>query len=59
MKLSKEQRKEIEGLIKEITDEAKKVVDDYVENPTPSEMRGSITQVHQNSPLLKDKKNVN
>ena len=51
--MTKEQKKEIERLIKEITEEAKKVVSDYVKNP--SEMSGSITQIAEGSPLLKDK----
>ena len=51
--MNKEQEKEIQKLIKEITEEAKKVVEDYVNNP--SEMSGSITNVHQNSPILNEK----
>tara|TARA_Y100001963_G_scaffold139329_1_gene205042 strand:+ start:537 stop:713 length:177 start_codon:yes stop_codon:yes gene_type:complete len=50
--ISKEQKQEIEDLIKEITDEAKRVVEDYVKHG--SELSGSITQVHQDSPLLKE-----
>ena len=52
--LTKEQQKELEKLIKEINQEAKKVVEDYVNNP--SEITGSITQVHMNSPLLDEEK---
>ena len=37
-----------------LTKEAKKVVEDYVKNP--SEMSGSLTQVHENSPYLATKK---
>ena len=55
MKLTKEQEKELKRLIKEITDEAKKVVDDYAENP--SNMSGSYHYVNENSPVFK-KKNV-
>ena len=51
-KLTKEEQQELERLIKEITEEAKYVVEDYVNNP--SEMSGSITQVAEGSPLLKD-----
>ena len=51
--LTEEQKKELEKLIKELTDEAKKVVDDYAKNPT--DMSGSMVMIHQNSPLLKDK----
>ena len=48
--LTKEQREELEKLKKEILDEAKKVVDDYVDNP--SEISGSTINIHQNSPFL-------
>ena len=50
--LTKEQREELEKLKKEILDEAKKVVDDYVDNP--SEISGSTVSIHQNSPFLDD-----
>ena len=49
-KLTKEQREELEKLQKEIVDEAKKVVDNYVENP--SDISGSTINIHQNSPFL-------
>ena len=42
--------KELERLKKEILEEAKKVVDNYVENP--SDISGSVVSVHQNSPYL-------
>ena len=42
--------KELERLKKEILDEAKKVVDNYVENP--SDISGSVVNIHQNSPFL-------
>ena len=42
--------KELERLKKEILDEAKKVVDNYVENP--SDISGSVVNIHQNSPYL-------
>ena len=48
--MNKKQKKELEKLISEITEDAKNVVDDYTKNP--SEMSGSVTQVHQNSPLI-------
>ena len=48
--LTKEQRKELEKLQKEIIDEAKKVVNDYIDNP--SEISGSTINIHQNSPFL-------
>ena len=43
-------RKELEILKKEILDEAKKVVEDYVDNP--SDISGSVVNIHQNSPFL-------
>ena len=42
--------KELERLKKEILDEAKKVVDNYVENP--SDISGSVVNIHENSPFL-------
>tara|TARA_Y100000361_G_scaffold140667_1_gene145006 strand:+ start:553 stop:732 length:180 start_codon:yes stop_codon:yes gene_type:complete len=53
--LNEEQQKEIEKIIQEITKEAKSVVEDYTNNP--SEISGSIVQIHETSPFL-DKKNV-
>jgi len=50
--LTKEQKEELEKLQKEIIDEAKKVVEDYVDNP--SEISGSTVSIHQNSPFLDD-----
>ena len=49
-KLTKEQQEELEKLSDDILDEAKKVVEDYVKNP--SQMSGSLFSVHQNSPYL-------
>ena len=43
-------RKELEKLKKEILEEAKKVVEDYVDNP--SDISGSVVNIHQNSPFL-------
>ena len=48
--LTKEQREELEKLQKEIIDEAKKVVEDDVDNP--SDISGSVVNIHQNSPFL-------
>ena len=48
--LTKEEREELEKLQKEIVDEAKKVVNDYVDNPT--DISGSVVSIHQNSPYL-------
>jgi len=42
--------KELERLKKEILEEAKKVVDNYVENP--SDISGSVVNIHENSPFL-------
>ena len=47
--LTKEQREELEKLQKEIIEEAKKVVDNYVDNP--SDISGSVVNIHQNSPF--------
>ena len=47
--------KQIEQLKKEIMDEAKKVVDNYVKNP--SETSGSTVNIHQNSPFLDSDEN--
>ena len=44
------EEKELERLKKEILEEAKKVVDNYVENP--SDISGSVVNIHQNSPFL-------
>jgi hypothetical protein len=49
------EEKELEKLKKEILDEAKKVVDNYVENP--SEISGSTINIHQNSPFLDSDEN--
>ena len=43
-------KKELERLKKEILDEAKKVVEDYVDNPT--DISGSMVNIHENSPYL-------
>ena len=53
--LTKEQQLELQKLINELSDVAKDVFDDYTKNP--SESSGSITQIHQNSPFLDEKKN--
>jgi hypothetical protein len=43
-------KEELEQLKKEIMEEAKKVVEDYVKNP--SEISGSTIGIHHNSPFL-------
>jgi len=52
-KLTKEQREKLQELTDEIVGKAKEVVKDYSENP--SDMSGSIIQVHENSPYLVEK----
>ena len=47
--------KELEELKKEIMEEAKKVVDNYVDNPT--DISGSVVNIHQNSPFLDEDEN--
>ena len=49
-KLTKKQKEELQKLTDDILNEAKKVVDDYVDNP--SEISGSTINIHQNSPFL-------
>mgnify|MGYP004359520355 CR=1 FL=1 len=53
---NKEFKKKLKEMMEEMTKEAKKVRGDYEKNPSPSEMSGSIHQVHQNSPVLASKK---
>ena len=48
-------KKKLEQLKKEILDEAKKVVENYVDNP--SELSGSTINIHQNSPFLDEDDN--
>ena len=50
--LTKKQLKQLQEIIDEITSEAKKMVDDYVKNP--SNASGSVIEIHENSPFLKD-----
>tara|TARA_B100000700_G_scaffold10737_1_gene11030 strand:- start:382 stop:633 length:252 start_codon:yes stop_codon:yes gene_type:complete len=51
------EKEELEQLKKEILDEAKKVVDNYVDNP--SDISGSTVNIHQNSPFLDGDENDN
>ena len=48
--MNEEQKEELKKLISEIMNEAKNVVEDYETNP--SEMSGSVVQVHENSPYV-------
>ena len=50
--LTKEQQEELKRLADEIMNLATSVVDDYEMNP--SEMSGSTTQIHIDSPILED-----
>lgn len=50
---SKEHKEELHKIMMEITEEAKGVVEDYVKNP--SELSGSVTQVHESSPYIATK----
>ena len=55
-KLSKEEQKELKKLLEDVLKEAKLVVEDYANNP--SEISGSVIQIHEDSPILdKDKSN--
>ena len=49
-KLTKKEQKELKRLIKEITEDAKDVVQDYENNP--SELSGSAVHIHEDSPFL-------
>ena len=53
-KLTKKQREELQKALDEIMREAKNVVKDYTNNP--SEISGSIIQIHEDSPYLSEKK---
>ena len=53
--LTKKQKKVLEGLLDELNILAEDVFKDYTINP--SELSSSIIEVHENSPLLDDKKN--
>ena len=53
--LTREQQKELQKLTDELADISIRVIEDYKLNP--SEMSGSITQVHIDSPILNNKKN--
>ena len=45
-----EYKKELEQLMKEMTEEAKKVREDYEKNPSYDS--GSVIQIHQDRPFL-------
>jgi len=52
MELSKKQKQELDTVWAELMDEAKGVVEDYSKNP--SELSGSILQIHEDSPFVDD-----
>ena len=51
--LTKKEKEELQRLIDDLTYDAKEVVLDYTNNP--SEISGSITEVHEDSPYLKER----
>ena len=51
-KLTKKQKEQLQKITDEMMDDVKNVVSDYKENP--SEISGSIVQVNENSPFLKE-----
>ena len=48
--LTVEQKAELDEMLSELNELAKEVFKDYETNP--SEMSGSVTQIHENSPFL-------
>ena len=54
--LTKEQQELLKRLAEEMMNLATSVVDDYEMNP--SEMSGSITEVHMDSPILEDEEPI-
>lgn len=50
--LSKKQKEELQKIIDDVTEQAKLVVEDYVKNP--SDMSGSLIQIHHKSPFLNE-----
>ena len=51
--MDKNIKKELEEIMKEITEEAKSVVKDYADNP--SEISGSTISIHDTSPYLEER----
>lgn len=51
--LTEEQQKELEALLTESVEEAKKVKKDYEDNP--SEISGSTIQIHETSPFVDER----
>ena len=50
--LNKKQKEELQSLIDEISDLASDVKKDYEKNP--SEMSGSVVEIHENSPFMNE-----
>ena len=50
LELTDKQKEELQKLADEVLKEAELVVKDYKE--IPSEISGSVTQIHENSPFL-------
>ena len=50
--LTKKQQKELQKLTNDIIGEAKNVKSDYEKNP--SEMSGSVVEIHENSPFMNE-----
>ena len=48
--MNKKDKKELQKLVDDINKEAKKVIEDYVKNP--SDMSGSYHYINENSPCL-------
>ena len=64
-RLSLKRRMELDGIMSDMVDEAKSMVDDYVKNPSSlsgsmdveaGKVKGDGYLIHENSPLLKEKK---
>ena len=54
--LTKEQKEELQKLIDELNTTAKDVFKDY--NDNPSEISGSVTQIHIDSPILDENNDI-
>ena len=52
--LTEKQQEELKKALDDIVDEAKNVVEDYTKNP--SEISGSVIEIHENSPFMDDSK---
>jgi hypothetical protein len=50
--LTLKEQQELQQLVDEVIDESKSVVSEYIKNP--SELSGSIFQIHHDSPILNE-----